>query len=85
MPRMHLHDGTSPRETDMRNENGICAAGHGLEHDDRTATPPAGAEPGEKDEREKRKHPASENELPSTQEKNPIPPGTTQRSSRRES
>ncbi|KXU85274.1 hypothetical protein CR51_40670 [Caballeronia megalochromosomata] len=28
------------------------------------------------DEREKRTHEASENELPSTQDKNPVPPGS---------
>ena len=70
---------------DVQSENGICAAGQGLGRDDRSTTPPAGTVQGEKDEREKRKHPASENELPSTQEKNPIPPGTTERSSGGES
>ncbi|MEX3687132.1 hypothetical protein AB3X91_05340 [Paraburkholderia sp. BR14263] len=34
-----------------------------------------------RDESEKSKHETSENELPSTQEKNPIPPGTTQKTS----
>jgi hypothetical protein len=32
-----------------------------------------------KDEAEKRKHPASENALESTQEKNPVPEGGTRR------
>lgn len=50
-------------------------------HDDRPSTPPGPIAPGERDEREKRKHDASENELASTQEKNPIPPGTTRRTS----
>ncbi|WP_322034122.1 hypothetical protein [Paraburkholderia sp. J76] len=52
-----------------------------LEPDDRADARPAHAEPGERDEREKRRHEKSENELPSTQDKNPIPPGTTQRTS----
>lgn len=33
----------------------------------------------ELDELEMRKHEQSENELPSTQDKNPVPPGTTRR------
>lgn len=51
-------------------------------HDDESTTPPTRPAPthqSEQDEREKRKHPDSENDLPSTQEKNPVPPGTTAR------
>ncbi|HVE05784.1 MAG TPA: hypothetical protein VNE00_00890 [Paraburkholderia sp.] len=33
-----------------------------------------------KDDAEKRKHPASENELKTTQDKNPVPPDTTRES-----
>jgi hypothetical protein len=42
-----------------------------------TAPPPSETKQTQLDEREKRAHEASENELPSTQEKNPVPPGTT--------
>lgn len=67
----------------MRNGNaGLRAAQQdGPEHDERATTPPAHTSQAERDEREKRKHEDSENELPSTQEKNPIPPGATQRTS----
>ncbi|PVX81393.1 hypothetical protein [Paraburkholderia unamae] len=43
-------------------------------------TPPADTQQAERDAREKSKHERSENELPSTQDKNPIPPGTTRSS-----
>ncbi|SDE36851.1 hypothetical protein [Paraburkholderia lycopersici] len=45
-----------------------------------TATP-AHTQQEKRDESEKSKHEASENDLPSTQEKNPIPPGTTRNTS----
>jgi len=48
-------------------------------HDDASTTPPAHTRQTEVEEREKRKHDRSENELPSSQEKNPVPPGTTRR------
>lgn len=67
----------------MRNGNAPVDATQqdGAKHDNRPATPPSNTRQAERDEHEKRKHEASENELPSTQEKNPIPPGTTRRTS----
>ena len=50
-----------------------------LRHDDASTTPPAHTRQEELEESEKRKHDRSENELPSSQEKNPVPPGTTRR------
>jgi hypothetical protein len=44
---------------------------------DASTTTPSPLEQTELDEREKRKHETSENELPSTQEKNPVPPEST--------
>ncbi|MDR5755174.1 MULTISPECIES: hypothetical protein [unclassified Caballeronia] len=41
------------------------------------APPAAETKQTQLDQREKRTHEASENELPSTQEKNRVPPGTT--------
>jgi hypothetical protein len=50
-----------------------------LVEDDRATTPPAGTRQAESDARDKHRHDKSENELPSSQEKNPVPPGTTRR------
>ncbi|SAL74876.1 hypothetical protein [Caballeronia telluris] len=41
------------------------------------AAPPPETKQTQADQREKRTHEASENELPSTQEKNPVPPNST--------
>ncbi len=67
----------------MRNGNAPLGAVQrdGPKRDDPSVTPPAHTRQAERDEREKRKHEASESELPSTQEKNPIPPGTTRQTS----
>ena len=46
-----------------------------LRRDDASTTPPAHTRQTELEESEKRKHDKSENELPSSQEKNPVPPG----------
>lgn len=52
-----------------------------LEHDNASTTPPAHTpahtKQTELDEREKRRHDASESALPSSQEKNPVPPDST--------
>lgn len=50
-----------------------------LDEDEASATPPAHTKQTEADRREKRKHEKSENDLPSSQEKNPVAPGTTRR------
>lgn len=76
LPAQHM------REIDVQRENATRAAmEHRPGHVDRSRTPPAHTGQSEKEAREKRKHPASENELPSAQQNNPIPRGTTQRTS----
>ena len=45
--------------------------------DDSPAQPATDTKQKELDERLKRTHEASENELPSSQDKNPVPPGST--------
>ncbi|MEX3943235.1 hypothetical protein AB4Y44_27515 [Paraburkholderia sp. BR10937] len=64
----------------MRPDTDTCtrAAAQTPEGDRRSTARPADTKQAEREERVKRKHEASENELPSTQEKNPVPPGTTQ-------
>jgi len=48
-----------------------------LDEDEASTTPPAHTKQTDLEKEEKRKHDKSENELPSSQEKNPVPPGTT--------
>ncbi|MCP3725575.1 hypothetical protein M3I53_21010 [Paraburkholderia sp. CNPSo 3272] len=64
----------------MEDESGTRPA-QSPEGDRRNTAPPEHTRQEKRDESEKSKHEASENELPSTQEKNPIPPGTTQKTS----
>lgn len=47
--------------------------------DDRTTTPPAHTHQADENAAERRQHSATENALPTTQDKNPIPPGTTRK------
>ncbi|MEM5425953.1 MULTISPECIES: hypothetical protein [Paraburkholderia] len=64
----------------MKDESGTRPA-QSPEAGRRNTAPPARTRQEKRDESEKSKHETSENELPSTQEKNPIPPGTTQKTS----
>lgn len=74
-PDPHLNpDDANPDSADSNRSRG--ADGQPV-RDDRTTTPPAHTHQADKDAAEQRKHPASENALPSTQDKNPIPPGST--------
>lgn len=50
-----------------------------LDEDEASTTPPAHTKQTELERNEKRKHDQSENDLPSSQEKNPVPPETTRR------
>lgn len=63
---------SSPR--DMRDP-----ADEPLQEDEGSSTPPAHTKQTELERDEKRKHDKSENDLPSSHEKNPVPPGTTRR------
>lgn len=50
-----------------------------LVEDDGATTPPTGTRQAQSDERDRRTHDKSENELPSSQEKNPVPRDSTRR------
>lgn len=66
---------TAPDSNRSRGEDGRPV------RDDRTTTPPAHTpahtHQTDKDAAEQSRHTPSENALPTTQDKNPIPPGTT--------